>query len=127
MTNVLKNAIEAIEQRTRAEDIAYRGRIVVALSADRAAVSVTVSDNGIGLPVDRDRILEPYMTTREKGTGLGLAIVNKIVEEHGGAMAFAANTNGGTSVIMRFSRNPQATEPLAESDISAPFARPVTR
>lgn len=110
MTNVLKNAIEAIEQRARGEDIAYRGRIAVTLSADRHAVSVTVSDNGIGLPADRDRILEPYMTTREKGTGLGLAIVNRIVEEHSGAMAFAANADGGTSVIMRFACNPEAAQ-----------------
>jgi two-component system nitrogen regulation sensor histidine kinase NtrY len=54
------------------------------------------------------------MTTREKGTGLGLAIVNKIVEEHGGTMAFAANDEGGTSVIMRIARNPLAAEPAAE-------------
>jgi two-component system nitrogen regulation sensor histidine kinase NtrY len=54
-------------------------------------VTVTVIDNGIGLPADRERILEPYVTTREKGTGLGLAIVNKIVEEHGGDMAFASS------------------------------------
>jgi two-component system nitrogen regulation sensor histidine kinase NtrY len=115
MTNVLKNAIEAIEQRARGNDISFRGRIAVTLSADRTAVSVTVSDNGIGLPADRDRILEPYMTTREKGTGLGLAIVSKIVEEHGGAMAFAANSEGGTRVIMRFARNP-----LAGQSVDAP-------
>ena len=119
MTNVLKNAIEAIEQRAKAEDIAYRGRIAVNLAADRHAVTVTVADNGIGLPAERDRILEPYVTTREKGTGLGLAIVNKIVEEHGGAMAFAPNAEGGTSVIMRFARNPLAS-------VSAPSPEGVT-
>jgi two-component system nitrogen regulation sensor histidine kinase NtrY len=110
MTNVLKNAIEAVEQRGKLEDIAYRGRIAVSLAADRHAVTVSVSDNGVGLPADRDRILEPYMTTREKGTGLGLAIVNKIVEEHGGAMAFAASEEGGTRVMMRFARNPLSAE-----------------
>ncbi len=115
MTNVLKNAIEAIEQRARGEDIAYRGRIAVSLAADRNAVTVTVADNGVGLPAERDRILEPYMTTREKGTGLGLAIVNKIVEEHGGAMAFAPNEAGGTSVIMRFARNPLAADVSTET------------
>ncbi len=115
MTNVLKNAIEAIEQRAKGEDIAYRGRIAVGLAADRQSVTVTVSDNGVGLPAERDRILEPYMTTRDKGTGLGLAIVNKIVEEHGGAMAFAANPEGGTSVIMRFARNPLDTEAATET------------
>ena len=113
MTNVLKNAIEAIEQRARGEDIAFRGRIGVSLTEERNTVTVAVSDNGIGLPADRDRILEPYMTTREKGTGLGLAIVNKIVEEHGGAMTFAANAEGGTRVIMRFARNPLAAQAAA--------------
>ncbi len=56
---------------------------------DDETFTVTVEDNGIGLPQDRERIVEPYVTTREKGTGLGLAIVNKIVEEHGGDMTFA--------------------------------------
>jgi len=123
MTNVLKNAIEAIEQRAKAEDIAYRGRIAVSLAADSHAVAVTVADNGVGLPAERDRILEPYMTTREKGTGLGLAIVNKIIEEHGGAMAFSPNAEGGTSVIMRFARNPLAAEAVTESP--TPPAAPI--
>ncbi len=57
---------------------------------EREDVTIAVTDNGIGLPQDRERIVEPYVTTREKGTGLGLAIVNKIVEEHGGEMTFAA-------------------------------------
>jgi two-component system, NtrC family, nitrogen regulation sensor histidine kinase NtrY len=108
MTNVLKNAVEAIEARARAAEPDYRGRIAVAIGGDARRVSVTVSDNGVGLPKDRERILEPYMTTREKGTGLGLAIVNKIVEEHGGEMAFASTPGGGTTVTMTFARNPLA-------------------
>jgi len=55
-------------------------------------------------------LIEPYVTTREKGTGLGLAIVNKIVDEHGGDMSFATGENGGTRVIMRFSRDPEVSE-----------------
>ncbi len=47
---------------------------------------ITISDNGIGLPADRVRLFEPYVTTREKGTGLGLSIVKKIIEEHGGTL-----------------------------------------
>ena len=47
---------------------------------------ITISDNGIGLPADRARLFEPYVTTREKGTGLGLPIVKKIIEEHGGSL-----------------------------------------
>lgn len=62
---------------------------------------LTLDDNGIGLPADGDRIVEPYMTTREKGTGLGLAIVKKIVEEHFGDLAFEPNDTGGTCVTIR--------------------------
>jgi two-component system nitrogen regulation sensor histidine kinase NtrY len=123
MTNVLKNAVEAIEQqRAKAADLDYRGRIAVLLSADATAVTVTVIDNGVGLPMDRERILEPYVTTREKGTGLGLAIVNKIVEEHGGDMAFAAEPEGGTRVTMRFARDPvaQAAAPAVLSATAPP-------
>ncbi|WP_408586856.1 ATP-binding protein [Novosphingobium sp.] len=109
MTNVLKNAVEAIETRAKAEDIDFKGRIAVTLTGDAHSVTVTVADNGVGLPAERDRILEPYMTTREKGTGLGLAIVNKIVEEHGGEMQFAPEPGGGTRMTMRFARNPSAS------------------
>ena len=49
-----------------------------------------VEDNGVGLPAkDRDRLTEPYVTTREKGTGLGLAIVKRILEDHGGELELA--------------------------------------
>ena len=106
MTNVLKNAAEAIDARARDAEPDYRGRISVCTRYDGAAFIVTVEDNGIGLPQDRERIVEPYVTTREKGTGLGLAIVNKIVEEHGGEMSFTSANNGGTRVTLRFARDP---------------------
>ena len=106
MTNVLKNAVEAIEARQKLEDETWRGRIAVTLTCGPEDVMVSVADNGIGLPQDRERIVEPYVTTREKGTGLGLAIVNKIVEEHGGEMSFAADEPDGTLVTMRFARDP---------------------
>lgn len=108
MTNVLKNAVEAIEARGRGAEPDYRGRIAVTLEASTDMLSVAVEDNGIGLPHDRERIVEPYVTTREKGTGLGLAIVNKIVEEHGGDMTFASAPGGGTQVTLRFARDPLA-------------------
>ena len=60
--------------------------INVALKETAESVILKISDNGIGLPQDRSRLFEPYVTTREKGTGLGLAIVRKIVEEHGGVL-----------------------------------------
>ncbi len=107
MTNVLKNAVEAIETRAAEARGAYAGTIGVHLSNDADYLMVTVEDNGVGLPADRERLTEPYVTTREKGTGLGLAIVNKIVDEHGGDMAFAASQSGGTRVTLRFARDPQ--------------------
>ncbi len=114
MTNVLKNAVEAVEARAAEAKGAYAGEIAVTLrDAGRdagGAIVVTIEDNGIGLPADRERITEPYMTTREKGTGLGLAIVNKIVDEHGGDMSFASTPSGGTRVTLRFARNPNTIE-----------------
>ena len=115
MTNVLKNAVEAIEAQQKAGDAAYRGRITLTLTGSAEDVVVTVADNGIGLPQDRDRIVEPYVTTREKGTGLGLAIVKKIVEEHGGDMTFAASDSEGTVVSMRFARDPLSGERGSEA------------
>ena len=107
MTNVLKNAAEAIEARQRDAEPDYRGHIAVTLAAGESALEVIIDDNGIGLPADRERIAEPYVTTREKGTGLGLAIVTKIVEEHGGEMIFTPRPEGGTRVTLRFARAPQ--------------------
>ena len=112
MTNVLKNAVEAVEARMRNAPEGYRGRIAVEMRGDgqgeRGSIVVAITDNGIGLPQDRERIVEPYVTTREKGTGLGLAIVKKIVEEHGGEMVFATVEDGGTRVTLRFARDPLA-------------------
>ena len=65
---------------------------------------IELTDTGIGLPEDRDRLTEPYMTTRVRGTGLGLAIVKKIVEEHGGEIAFLDRSGGGTLVRIAFDK-----------------------
>ncbi|KPQ38471.1 MAG: Signal transduction histidine kinase involved in nitrogen fixation and metabolism regulation [Porphyrobacter sp. HL-46] len=107
MTNVLKNAVEAVEARASEARGEYAGRIAVAIKDAGEAIMVMVEDNGVGLPADRERLTEPYVTTRDKGTGLGLAIVNKIVDEHGGDMSFASTSGGGTCVTLRFARNPQ--------------------
>ncbi|OAM09604.1 MULTISPECIES: ATP-binding protein [unclassified Citromicrobium] len=112
MTNVLKNAVEAVEARAAEEREDFAGKIAVAIAPGEDFVDICVTDNGVGLPADRDRIAEPYVTTREKGTGLGLAIVTKIVEEHGGEMSFAPAPDGGTQVILRFARTPE--EPASE-------------
>lgn len=83
VTNIVKNATEAIEQ-VPPEELG-RGRIDVVVSREGEDVLIDVVDNGIGLPkVARSRLLEPYVTTRAKGTGLGLAIVGRVLEDHGG-------------------------------------------
>jgi len=85
LTNIVKNATEAIAAVPPAE--LGHGRIVVSATRDGKDVVIDVIDNGIGLPKEnRARLLEPYVTTREKGTGLGLAIVNRVLEEHGGRL-----------------------------------------
>ncbi|HSV23676.1 MAG TPA: PAS domain-containing sensor histidine kinase [Xanthobacteraceae bacterium] len=83
LTNIIKNAGEAVAA-VPADQIG-RGRIVVSAARIDSDIVIDVIDNGVGLPKEnRSRLLEPYVTTREKGTGLGLAIVGKILEEHGG-------------------------------------------
>jgi two-component system, NtrC family, nitrogen regulation sensor histidine kinase NtrY len=83
LTNIIKNATEAIEAVPAGE--LKRGRIDVIAARENDDIVIDVIDNGIGLPkVSRARLLEPYVTTREKGTGLGLAIVGRVLEDHGG-------------------------------------------
>ena len=87
ITNILKNAGEAIETRkSKHAHLEAKGIINVQIKENAEIIEIKISDNGIGLPQDRSRLFEPYVTTREKGTGLGLAIVKKIVEEHGGVL-----------------------------------------
>src|SRR5581483_7912549 len=83
LTNIVKNAVEAVEAVPA--DRRGKGHVTVRAGREGAFAVIDVTDNGIGLPQEnRERLLEPYVTTREKGTGLGLAIVGKILEEHGG-------------------------------------------
>ncbi len=105
LTNIIKNAAEAIQQRaeTNSDFQVSDGEITLALRTENQLVVVELTDNGIGLPIERDRIVEPYMTTRASGTGLGLAIVKKIVEEHFGEMKFSDAPNAGTRVTIRLS------------------------
>ena len=98
LTNIVKNAVEAIEARCITEPD-HRGEVGMRIAREPdGRIAVEVRDNGTGLPPERDRMIEPYMTTRAKGTGLGLAIVNRIVQEHGGAMYFADEPGGGALV-----------------------------
>ena len=97
LTNIVKNAVEAIEARGEGG-----GEVHLALRQSGTFVTVEVADNGTGLPVARERLVEPYVTTRARGTGLGLAIVKKIIEEHFGTMSFSDRDGGGTIVCLRF-------------------------
>jgi two-component system, NtrC family, nitrogen regulation sensor histidine kinase NtrY len=108
-TNVLKNAGEGIAARlAKGEDTP--GRIVIALEPSAERIVVRITDNGIGLPHEhRDRLTEPYVTTRAKGTGLGLAIVRKVIEDHGGeivlqdaAPEIVGEGQSGAEVVLTF-------------------------
>lgn len=106
LANVLKNASEAVRAR-----LAMRseppGRIRADIILAGGDLSFVVEDNGVGLPAkDRDRLTEPYVTTREKGTGLGLAIVKRVMEDHGGDLELAdAKDGSGARVALRLPRN----------------------
>lgn len=104
LTNLLQNAVDAIEGRKPGATAGLPpGRIVIGVAREGGRATVTVSDNGRGLPDDeRDRLTEPYVTTREKGTGLGLAIVRKIMEDHGGGVELGDCDDGGARVRLIF-------------------------
>jgi two-component system, NtrC family, nitrogen regulation sensor histidine kinase NtrY len=102
VTNLLKNAADAIEGRPDpASGELPPGRIRLSLAVGDGETRIEVTDNGKGLPVEgRERLTEPYVTTRSKGTGLGLAIVKKIAEDHGGRLILADNEGGGARVAL---------------------------
>ena len=101
--NLIKNAAEAIEAAER--ESGEKGAILIRAALAPEGIVVDVVDNGKGLPREnRQRLLEPYTTTREKGTGLGLAIVRKIVEDHGGRLELhdaPADFHGGRGAMIR--------------------------
>jgi two-component system, NtrC family, nitrogen regulation sensor histidine kinase NtrY len=102
LTNLMKNAGEAIETlQEKGAPPGFIPEIRVDFAIGEEAVTLHIADNGIGLPPDRARLFEPYVTTRAKGTGLGLPIVKKIIEEHGGTLTlldapvFEGNSHAG--------------------------------
>ncbi|HUG62159.1 MAG TPA: ATP-binding protein, partial [Methylomirabilota bacterium] len=103
ITNLVKNAVEAITP-LEPEDRGDASVVVRARDGGDHFV-MEVIDTGVGLPAqDRQRLLEPYMTTREKGTGLGLAIVKKIIEEHDGRIELLDSpevAEGGRGAMVR--------------------------
>ncbi len=125
LTNIVKNATEAIAAVPEAERGASRIDVSLTEGAD-GFLTLDVTDTGKGFPVEgRQRLLEPYMTTREGGTGLGLPIVSKILEEHGGGMELLDNPAGrGGRVRMRIPRaaaenTERAADGRAEAGIEA--------
>jgi two-component system nitrogen regulation sensor histidine kinase NtrY len=103
LTNVVKNSVEAIEGRKKRGEHSLAGdRVELRVHEEDSHLIIDVLDTGVGLPEDRERLTEPYMTTRVRGTGLGLAIVKKIVEEHMGEIAFLDRPGGGTHVRIAF-------------------------
>jgi two-component system nitrogen regulation sensor histidine kinase NtrY len=117
LTNIVKNGVEAIEQKKEAGKKPAKGgdKVAMTIRVEGPRVTVEVADTGIGLPAERGRLTEPYMTTRAKGTGLGLAIVKKIVEEHFGQIEFSDAPGGGSLVRLVFD-----AETLTQLDRSAP-------
>lgn len=108
LTNLLKNAGEATETYAKKHgDADYVPQIQLRMSTHDRHVTIKISDNGIGLPEDRMRLFEPYVTTRDKGTGLGLPIVKKIIEEHGGTLTltdaeiFDGQSHAGACAIIK--------------------------
>jgi two-component system nitrogen regulation sensor histidine kinase NtrY len=120
LTNVLKNAVEAVGERFGAAPPGEKtdGRIIVEIARDNHDITVRVTDNGVGLPSERERLTEPYVTTRSKGTGLGLAIVKKVLEEHGGTLVLDDGEagEGGARITLRF----PATLIVEDADGAAP-------
>ena len=102
------------------------------MTVEETSLRVTIADNGIGLPEDRARLFEPYVTTRDKGTGLGLPIVKKIIEEHGGSLelteapAFSEGARAGAMAVLtlpRLTGGPAADPELPQDEQSKELLR----
>jgi two-component system, NtrC family, nitrogen regulation sensor histidine kinase NtrY len=123
--NILKNGTEGIAAFQEGEgkaDSAYKGMVLLVLTAGQGdTLVIDVLDNGIGFPREnRQRLLEPYMTTREGGTGLGLAIVAKIFEEHGGGIALLDNPTGQRGALVRMTlARETASETIEKTPVAA--------
>jgi signal transduction histidine kinase len=93
--NLLRNSLEACEPNT--------GKVTVHLIKKGDSIQLSVRDNGPGIPADiRDKIFNPYFTTKDRGTGLGLSIAHRIVEEHTGSIEVNVPPEGGTEFLVTF-------------------------
>ncbi len=123
LTNLIKNAGEAIEtliKKGPPENL--KPQIMVAMTTDDTNATITIADNGTGLPEDRARLFEPYVTTRSEGTGLGLPIVKKIIEEHGGTLVldkapvFAGQDHFGAMAVITLPLPPSPEQSKTSGD-----------
>jgi two-component system, NtrC family, nitrogen regulation sensor histidine kinase NtrY len=104
LTNILQNATQAITQRLGKDS---GGEVVISLSSDGEWITIDVADNGVGLPAQlRDRLADPYVTTKAKGSGLGLAIAQKIVTDHDGWLRLFDRPEGGARISFSIHAEP---------------------
>jgi two-component system nitrogen regulation sensor histidine kinase NtrY len=123
LTNMFKNAAESIESQAAQHNPGLSGTILLRLREEAANVGgrvvIAMEDNGLGLPEEhRERLTEPYVTTRAKGTGLGLAIVRKIMEDHHGEVILENRDDGGALISLVFHPKLQTDE--AKTDDAEP-------
>lgn len=101
--NLIKNSIEAIDARVNNDSSFSRGKIDIKIVSNRDAITISIKDNGIGIPKEIiPKIHDPYVTTKKSGTGLGLSIVKKIVEDHMGVIKIKNNKSSGVEVMVSF-------------------------
>jgi two-component system nitrogen regulation sensor histidine kinase NtrY len=119
LQNIMKNATEGIAAAEEATS--FEGEIAVSLSVGGGIAAIDVIDNGKGFPLeDRQRLLEPYMTTRAEGTGLGLPIVVKILTDHGGGLELRDKPSGRGAWVRLFFPWSAETEPAADAGERVP-------
>ncbi|MES1197171.1 MAG: PAS domain-containing sensor histidine kinase [Pseudomonadota bacterium] len=118
LTNLVKNAAESVQARRARDGEPKDGFVTLRLRDLDFGVQFEVIDNGLGFPTqNRQRLLEPYVTTRTKGAGLGLAIVSRVVEDHGGLIELDDAPGPAPGAIVRFvlpKRGEESIEPAAE-------------
>src|SRR5262249_54931419 len=119
LLNLIKNAAESVQARRARDGEPKDGFVKLRLRDLEYGVQFEVTDNGLGFPAtNRERLIEPYVTTRSKGTGLGLAIVARVVEDHGGLLELDDPPGAGPGAVVRFvmpKRGEEPAEPAAEA------------
>lgn len=102
LTNIVKNAAEALSARAENDETQGHISVAVTLSEEDRQITIRIEDNGPGFPQEaREQLLEPYVTTREGGTGLGLAIVNRVIMDHGGNVQLLEPDHGAPGAIVK--------------------------